>query len=107
MMIENILEEIKQAEEKATKIINDAEEHAKQIVIDADKTAVKIKLEATAFVKEQKQMVVELAEQDAKKIFDKTISEGYKSAERIIANTDIKPAVEFIKDELFNLYVGR
>ena len=106
-MIEEILEEIKEAEKKAEKIISDAEEQAKQIVVDADKSAVKIKVEATNFVKNERQNVIATAEKDAANIFDKTILEGKKSAERIISNTDISKAVEFIKAELFNLYVSR
>lgn len=76
-------------------------------MFDADEEARRIRLETLKTVKEERRKVVEQAEKCGDEKADEIIAEGEKTAEKIVMQTPVDKAAEYIKEKVSARYGNR
>lgn len=104
-MINDILEEIRSVEIEADEIMAKAAEDAKQAVVTADEESRNIRSNTIKAVKEERRKVVELAIKTGETRYAKILSAGKTEADKILKETNTKPAITFIKEKVLSRYV--
>ena len=106
-MIQDTVNEILKAEAEADNITADANEEAKRVVTLAEENATKLRAETVRAVKEERKQVVASAEKEGDAQYEQILLAGRSRADRLRKDTDVKKAVEFIKDKVLEGYVRR
>ena len=104
-MINDILEEIRAVEIEADETMAKAVEDAKQAVVTADEESRNIRSNTIKAVKEERRKVVDLAIKEGEVRYAKILSAGKTEADKILKETDIKPAIAFIKEKVLSCSV--
>ena len=105
-MINEILDEIRAVEQEADELTKKAIEDARQTVLEADEECRKIRLTTIKAVKEERRKVVDNANKEGGAIYAKIVGDGKRAAEKLVKDTDVEKAVEFIKEKVLAGYVG-
>lgn len=105
IMIKEILDEIRTAEAEAEEITKKAAEDAKQTVLGADEESRRIRLDAIKSVKEERRKIAESAGKEGDEKYAEIVAEGKKAAEKLVKETSVKAAAEFIKEKVMSAYV--
>ena len=105
-MINDILEEIRVAEKEAEEMMERAVEDAKLAVISADEESRNIPNMTVRAVKEERRKVVESAMKEGNTQYNKILFAGKQEADKIIRETEINKAVDFIKERILASYAN-
>ncbi len=104
-MITEILDEIRIAEAEAEEITKKAAEDAKQTVLHADEESRKIRLTTVKAVKEERRKVAETAAKEGGVQYAKIVASGKTAADKLVKETSVDKAAEFIKEKVLTAYV--
>ena len=104
-MIEEVLNEIRQAEEKADAMIKDANAEGKQIVLQAEADAEKQKKITVSECKEDQRKAVGKAEEQARTKREQILKKGQESAERLI--DDKHAEIEEQSDKIVKMILAK
>jgi vacuolar-type H+-ATPase subunit H len=106
-MINDTLDAIIAAEKQADELTAKAAEDARQAVASADEESARIRSETVKAVKSERKKVIESAEDDGKTQCDRIMASGKTVAEKLVKETDVDAAVNFIKEKVLSDYGNR
>ncbi len=104
-MIEEVLVEIRKAEEKADAMVKDANAEGKQIVLQAEADAEKQKKETVTGCKEDTRKSVQKAEKQAADKREAILKKGQEEADRLV--DDKHAAIESESDKIVEMLLAK
>lgn len=105
--VKNLLQEITAAEAEADQMMADAMAEARRVNLEADAEAIKMADDARNAFKEEKKRIIESAEAEAEKEYERIIALGNAKAEELRSGTDTAEAVKTIAEAFINRYGSR
>ena len=104
-MVEEVLNEIRQAEEKADAMIKDANAEGKQIVLQAEADADKQKKLTVTGCKDDARKAVQKAEEQARVKREQILKKGQEAADRLI--DDKHAEIEAQSDKIVEMVLAK
>ncbi len=105
--IKTLLQEITDAEAEAAQMMDNAMAEARRVNLEADAEALKMADEARNAFKEEKKRIIESAEAEAEREYERIIALGNAKADELRNGTDTAEAVKTIAEAFINRYGSR
>lgn len=105
--IKTLLQEITDAEAEAAQMMDNAMAEARRVNLEADAEALKMADDARNAFKEEKKRIIESAEAEAEKEYERIIALGNARADALRNGTDTAEAVKTIAEAFINRYGSR